>query len=417
LIWVYTEKQRLRVTKLLAEDFRIIKEIKSDLNSAIYHVNMDNHLQGVVTWREINLKQRTSGLKGRVTSILRDFQMMAILRHPHIMTTNGLTLREAQLGIVGPMVEINLQQIWDTGTAATAQYAHLSNQLGCLASAVAFIHDAGICHDDISPSNVLLSQGRLMLSGFGQSHFGRTSEQNPVPVSTGASGSKRKLITERKTDRQKFLLDRSYDIWSLGCVYIDICTLRLRPQSIEDSRSVTALGRPSKRLQELQSIDPYVLPPHQLSILARMIATPSDGRPTAGVTAADLARCFPCDHSEKPSEQSLKKPLVQPSVHALVQPQEKHSEYIQPTEKDSTLRTGVYQRATLQAANGFNVNSKVLEWIHKTQKYQMDHGLFRPLKSSYETSLLRYTDSDHEIQPFRLGPTQSNCSLCMSIAV
>jgi serine/threonine protein kinase len=41
------------------------------------------------------------------------------------------------------------------------------SQIGCLMSAVAYLHSQNVRHKDLKPSNILLSPGRLWLSDFG----------------------------------------------------------------------------------------------------------------------------------------------------------------------------------------------------------------------------------------------------------
>ena len=41
------------------------------------------------------------------------------------------------------------------------------SQIGCLVSAIAYLHSQSIRHKDLKPSNILLSRGRLYLSDFG----------------------------------------------------------------------------------------------------------------------------------------------------------------------------------------------------------------------------------------------------------
>jgi serine/threonine protein kinase len=41
------------------------------------------------------------------------------------------------------------------------------SKIGCLVSAIAYLHDQKIRHKDLKPSNILLSPGRLLLSDFG----------------------------------------------------------------------------------------------------------------------------------------------------------------------------------------------------------------------------------------------------------
>lgn len=50
---------------------------------------------------------------------------------------------------------------------ARKRAAPIYHRLGCLVSAIAYLHDQQIRHKDLKPSNILLSKGRLWLSDFG----------------------------------------------------------------------------------------------------------------------------------------------------------------------------------------------------------------------------------------------------------
>jgi serine/threonine protein kinase len=274
------------------------------------------------------------------------------------MEAHGLSLRNSRLGIITPVAETNLQQILDTGPAAIADYQHIRNYLGCLASALAIMHEAKICHGDIKSSNILISNGRAVLSGFGRSHFDYEDEESPVTAPNEASGLRKSSLglrkfslSERKTDLKSSVPGRRYDIWSLGCVYIEILAWLHEADNMRDGHSKSALEQPIERLHKLQSIDPHIVPPDQSAMIAHMISDPLNERPTA----AELVRTFPCDHSEKPSE---KHPLI-----------------TQLNDLHCSLRASVGKGATLQAADASDVNRKVLDWIRTTHNGEVDHSL------------------------------------------
>ncbi|CAI9637321.1 hypothetical protein GT037_008251 [Alternaria burnsii] len=106
------------------------------------------------------------------------------------------------------------------------------SQIGCLISAVAYLHSQSIRHKDIKPSNILLSRGRLWLSDFGLARdFSDVCESG----SHGGSGTLRYKAPE-VVDRERS--GRASDMFSLGCVLLETVIFdrdgtlqRLRPES------------------------------------------------------------------------------------------------------------------------------------------------------------------------------------------
>lgn len=47
----------------------------------------------------------------------------------------------------------------------------LTNGMGCLSNALAYIHGAGIKHKDIKPSNILVLGDVMILSDFGSARY------------------------------------------------------------------------------------------------------------------------------------------------------------------------------------------------------------------------------------------------------
>jgi serine/threonine protein kinase len=101
--------------------------------------------------------------------------------------------------------------------------AHLHTYFGCLSQAVAYLHDQGvrIRHKDIKPENVIIDDfGLPILTDFGLSkHFeiGQLSE-GPTPKTLKYADPEAMHETSR---------DVSSDIFSLGCVFLEMATVLL----------------------------------------------------------------------------------------------------------------------------------------------------------------------------------------------
>ncbi|OWY43297.1 kinase-like protein [Alternaria alternata] len=106
------------------------------------------------------------------------------------------------------------------------------SQIGCLISAVAYLHSQCIRHKDIKPSNILLSQGNLWLSDFGLARdFSNLVESG---TDGGAGTARYKAPEVANLERS----GRASDMFSLGCVLLEAMVFdqdgsltRLRPES------------------------------------------------------------------------------------------------------------------------------------------------------------------------------------------
>jgi len=111
---------------------------------------------------------------------------------------------------------------------------HLHTYFGCLAQAVAYLHksEVQIRHKDIKPENVVIDQfGLPLLTDFGLSkHF-----ESGQPHSEGPTAKTWKYAdpeTWHETQR-----DTRSDVFSLGCVYLEMATVLLgRPPSFAEER-------------------------------------------------------------------------------------------------------------------------------------------------------------------------------------
>jgi serine/threonine protein kinase len=94
----------------------------------------------------------------------------------------------------------------------------LSHSFGCLASGLAFIHQQSIRHKDIKPQNILIHNGSVMYADFGLSYdFGDAERSTTTGLVQGLT--RRYCAPEVAQGRAR---NSSSDVFSLGCVYLEI---------------------------------------------------------------------------------------------------------------------------------------------------------------------------------------------------
>jgi serine/threonine protein kinase len=122
----------------------------------------------------------------------------------------------------------------------------LHSYFGCLAQAVAYLHRQGvqIRHKDIKPANIVVDDfGAPILTDFGLSKHFEAGEHSEGPTPKTLKYADPESITEQRRDERS-------DIFSLGCVYLEIVTV--------------LLGKPAKFAEEQLARNTYH-PPSQFA--------------------------------------------------------------------------------------------------------------------------------------------------------
>ena len=95
----------------------------------------------------------------------------------------------------------------------------LYSKIGCLASAIAYLHEQKVRHKDLKPSNVLLSRNNLWVTDFGTStDFSLLSTS---ATENGERGTPKYFAPEVAAFKPN---GRSADVFSLGCIFLEILT-------------------------------------------------------------------------------------------------------------------------------------------------------------------------------------------------
>jgi serine/threonine protein kinase len=173
-----------------------------------------------------------SRLRSRVEKeVLNEVSIMQKLRHHHIASVQ-FYVREADTFsiIMLPVADCDLlhflQRRCIDAQFPRSELAHLNSWFGCLVGALAFAHSNDIKHEDIKPSNILIKGDQPFLADFGcaKDFSGLESSSSIETLTFG---------TPVYWAPESHPRGRSADIFSLGCVFTEMLTVR-HGQTLED---------------------------------------------------------------------------------------------------------------------------------------------------------------------------------------
>jgi hypothetical protein len=188
--------------------------------------------------------------RGRISQIERkEIEIMKKLSHPHIIRLIGTYTHRQILGmLLYPVAVCDLQTFFQDLEVSISEkeidaaqkdrleklgLPHESKEdlrrsaniflytsIGCIISAVAYLHSENIRHKDLKPANILLAQDHVWLADFGSAtDFSLLSQS---ATDNGRSGTARYLAPEAALGKPS---GRPADIFALGCVLLEICVI------------------------------------------------------------------------------------------------------------------------------------------------------------------------------------------------
>ncbi|KAI4638942.1 hypothetical protein J4E93_009692 [Alternaria ventricosa] len=174
--------------------------------------------------------------------ILKDFTKELVnlkkLSHKHLVELVGSYTDKRFVAIVMlPVADANLQTFLEKTDFDENSRSFLRPFFGCLTSALCYLHDNRIRHKDIKPSNVLIKGDQVYFTDFGTaldwSSSGSSITATAAPTTPRYCAPEVMAYTERNS---------SSDIWSFGCVFLEMWTV-LRSRTLEELKTyMTAHG-------------------------------------------------------------------------------------------------------------------------------------------------------------------------------
>lgn len=176
----------------------------------------------------------------RVLSILNG------LKHPNILELLGSYTLQGKHNLLFPLAPRTLSSYLSSKDQMLgfADYVSILLAFPGLVSALQALHSyiwesvslIG-CHHDIKPDNVLIMDNRFVLADFGLSTFKDPSKGSETFFRSGQGFYFAPEYEDYKNDFQKHPIRRKSDIWSLGCVLLELLVfIALGAEGVENFR-------------------------------------------------------------------------------------------------------------------------------------------------------------------------------------
>lgn len=234
-----------------------------------------------VMGRDVALKRllpvdETSLNESSLESLEREAAALARFQHPNVVTIFAFEEDAEGPFVIMELVEgKDLHSLMKTGALSWENFSHVASQ--CLEPLVA-AGELNLLHRDIKPGNIMLVEtpsGRSLvkLLDFGLAKF----SQKPSPQTLDQQGSFLGSIDFIAPEQLELLpLDQRTDLYSLGCVFYYMLTLK-SPFTGENP-GVTAMNHIRHRCQPIGELRPDI-PPLVADWLMRLIAREPSDRP------------------------------------------------------------------------------------------------------------------------------------------
>ncbi|KAF1832875.1 kinase-like protein [Decorospora gaudefroyi] len=159
--------------------------------------------------------------RDRLRMFVAELNVLKKLSHEHLVRYVGSYTDPGHLGILmSPVADCDLRIFLDS--KATLHRCNLLRRFyGCLTKAVQYLHTNRIRHKDIKPQNILVKGMKVLITDFGTAldwseESGATTSGRPGPIAINYIAPE---VAERESRNE------SSDIWSLGCVFIEMTTV------------------------------------------------------------------------------------------------------------------------------------------------------------------------------------------------
>ena len=148
----------------------------------------------------------------------REVHALSRLRHPHIVSLLAAYWDTKSLAIlVEPVADYDMLSYLKLESPKLS-LADIRPWFNCLISGLCYMHTHQVIHGDIKPANILIKDYRVFYADFGLSRLSSDKSLDPGCAT----------FRYAAPEFQNGLRGKAYDIWSLGCVFLELLSFHLQ---------------------------------------------------------------------------------------------------------------------------------------------------------------------------------------------
>ncbi|KAH0536018.1 hypothetical protein FGG08_007085 [Glutinoglossum americanum] len=180
--------------------------------------------------------------KAAILSFERELETLKRLSHHHLVKYVGSYTDPKYVGLImSPVADSNLAQFLETDPFPAERLVSLRRFYGCLSSALLYLHENKIRHKDIKPMNILVHGDNVLITDFGTSldwtekGHSTTIDTSTSPrtlaycppevINSEVSPPIPPLKPQERSPTPHQRRNSQSDIYSLGCVFLDMATV------------------------------------------------------------------------------------------------------------------------------------------------------------------------------------------------
>ncbi|KAF2188763.1 kinase-like protein, partial [Zopfia rhizophila CBS 207.26] len=212
--------------------------------------------------------------------------MKRVVHHHCVQLVASYTDPSVFAFLMLPVADCNLAEYLKDAVESTNNRTFLPNFFGCLSRGLWYIHYQQLRHRDIKPENILVSQNRVLFTDFDSSYsWAHTMHSTTIGVPPRTKEYASPEVA-RSGFYERTRVKSSSDIWSLGCVFLEIITV-LKGRSVKElddlrgSCYCTNLERIHQWTEKLREIDTQPSANVALEWIQGMLQDDPEKRPTA----------------------------------------------------------------------------------------------------------------------------------------
>lgn len=197
--------------------FTSIRQLGSGGHGLVDEVSCSNSKQ---LFARKSVRRRRTGLyvTSQIDHLKNELAVLKELSHPHLVKLIGAyTDTQYSHIIMTPVAQQNLAEYMRSPLGSQSNDL-LLQWMGCLSSALTYLHDRQIQHLDIKPQNILVQQDNILLADFGAAK----SLRQELGINEKLALTPMYCAPETMQDGSQ---DYSSDVFSLGCVFSEMITV------------------------------------------------------------------------------------------------------------------------------------------------------------------------------------------------